>query len=211
MSPSGRGIHYHLNRWTEADDSWVSPSDWDACAATVDLKDGQDVFLRVDIGGQKDSSAVVVAGWVGDVLHVRSWIGEPDDKRTVSTHEARARIVEAADRYTVREAAYDRTMFRESAQELEERGLMMVDFDQGHARMAPASSTLLELIRDRRWSTTVILCCVGMCCRRWRPKPTVAGGSRSASPGRRSTGVWRWRWRPTVLLPPGRSSRPESP
>jgi phage terminase large subunit-like protein len=88
---------YNLNRWTEADDSWVSPSDWDGCAGTVALEPDQEVWLGVDIGGQKDSSAVVVVGWVDNVLHVEQWIGEPDEKHTVSTHEARARIVHAAD------------------------------------------------------------------------------------------------------------------
>jgi len=142
---------YHLNRWTEAADSWVDPAEYDACAGKVNLEPGQDVWLAVDVGGLKDSSAVVTVGWVGDKLHVRQWIGEPNERHKVMVGEARARVIEEADRYRVREVAYDRAMFRESAEMLEEEhGLRMIDFDQGPQRMVPASATLLELIRDGR-------------------------------------------------------------
>jgi hypothetical protein len=41
-------------------------------------------------------------------------------------------------------------MFGESAELLEEMGVVMGDFDQGHARMAPASELVYELIRAGR-------------------------------------------------------------
>lgn len=50
----------------------------------------------------------------------------------------------------LREVVYDPNAFRESAQELEERGLPMVEFPPNNARMVPASEKLYELIRERR-------------------------------------------------------------
>ena len=51
---------------------------------------------------------------------------------------------------SIREIDYDPWSFRESAEMLAEMGLPMVEYDQGNARMAPASERIYELIRERR-------------------------------------------------------------
>lgn len=50
----------------------------------------------------------------------------------------------------MREVCFDPWSFRESAEMLADEGLPMVEFDQGSARMSPASDRLYELIREGR-------------------------------------------------------------
>lgn len=50
----------------------------------------------------------------------------------------------------MREVVYDPHQFAESAEILEEEGLVLVEMPQSDSRMAPASQTLYELIRDGR-------------------------------------------------------------
>ena len=51
---------------------------------------------------------------------------------------------------TLKEIPFDPYGFRESAEILEERGVPMVQFDQNHSRMVPASEQAYELIKEGR-------------------------------------------------------------
>lgn len=139
----------HLNQWTDSVDSWVSASDWDACKGEVRLDDAPDLWIGVDIGVKRDSSAVVEVGWVEDKLHVRSRVLTPEPGRPVAVADVKE-LVAGMGGDRLQEVVYDPNAFRESAQELEERGLVMVEFPPNHARMVPASEKLYELIRERR-------------------------------------------------------------
>jgi len=139
----------HLNQWTDSEDSWVSAGDWDACRGDVRLDEADELWVGVDIGVKRDSSAIVEAGWVEDRLHVRATVLTPSPGRPVAVADVRELVAGmAGDR--VREIDFDPHAFRESAQELEERGLPMVEFAPNNARMVPASEKLYELIRERR-------------------------------------------------------------
>jgi phage terminase large subunit-like protein len=139
----------HLNEWTDTVDSWVSAGDWDACRGEVRLDDAPDLWEGVDIGVKRDSSAIVEVGWVDRKLHCRATVLTPKPGEPVAVADVRERVATmGGDR--VRAVVYDPHSFRESAQELEERGLPMVEFPPNNARMVPASEKLYELIRERR-------------------------------------------------------------
>jgi phage terminase large subunit-like protein len=131
--------------------SWITPEAWDACAGTPLLEQDADAVVGVDIGQKKDSTAVmaVVMGADGKV-HVRQRIMVPEEGRPIAITAARAALAELDDELRIIEVPYDPFKFAESAELLEERGLLMVEFPQTDTRMAPASEALYELIMDGR-------------------------------------------------------------
>jgi phage terminase large subunit-like protein len=141
---------YFLNQWTEAQDGWIPAEAWDVCAGTVTADDDADWFVGVDIGRKKDSTAIVAAAMIDNVLHVRCRLLIPTPQHPVAVADARAEVAQLHGSLRVHEVVYDPYMFGESAEILEEQGLTMVEFPQTDARMAPASETLYELIREGR-------------------------------------------------------------
>lgn len=146
-----RWARYHANVWTEAEEGWISAEEWDACEGPVLLDADEQVYLGVDIGFKRDSTAVVAVGWIAERLHVSACILEPKQGKSLTARDARLAIQQADDEYGgVEGVAYDPTKFQESAEELEELGFLMIEIPQTDSRMGPASETLYGLIRDRR-------------------------------------------------------------
>lgn len=144
MTPS-HWARFVCNVASASEESWIDAESWDACKGEVAL-DGEQVFVGVDIGRMKDSTAVVVATVVGDKLHLSAKILTPTPGRPVAVADARAQILEFARDLDVAEVVYDPHQFQESAELLEEQGMVLVEFPQTDARMAPASEKLYELI-----------------------------------------------------------------
>lgn len=142
----------HMNQWTESDDSWIPPDDWDVCAGKPMIDKEGEVWAGVDIGLKRDASALVWVQWHDDVLHVKHDIRVPRQSHPQSARENRARIQKFAERTPhLREVCFDPWAFRESAEMLaEESGIPMVQFDQNASRMAPASEHLYELVKEHR-------------------------------------------------------------
>lgn len=141
----------HLNQWTESEDSWLSPDDWDACVGKPRIDKEGSVWAGVDIGIKRDASALLWCQWHGDVLHVRHSIHLPKPDRPLSAQENRIRVRNLAKRTpALREVCFDPWAFQESSEELAEEGIPMVQFDQNASRMAPASERLYELVKEHR-------------------------------------------------------------
>lgn len=164
----------HGNQWTETEDAWISPSLWDACAGTPVLDPIDRSWTANDVGIRKDSSAFLHAQWhdhdpdtdkllpaghgrapdqVKSKLHIGHKIMVPDPQHgriydIADIREALARDV--ATRPGTQGVPYDPWGFRESAEDLQDRGLPMVEWPQGNARMCPASETIYELVADGR-------------------------------------------------------------
>jgi phage terminase large subunit-like protein len=134
----------------ETEESWIDPEAWDACKGILAIEDGQDVFVGVDVGQKKDSTAIVLAAWVDDKLHIKAEIVTPKPGHPNAAADARATLGELNDIYRLIEVPYDPWHFSESAEMLEDRGIPMVEFPQTDARMAPASEALFELITAGR-------------------------------------------------------------
>ena len=143
-------LRFACGIWTLTEGSWITPEQWDACAGEVTDDPDADWFVGVDIGRRKDSTAIVAVAMVDDRLHVRARLLLPRPNRPVAVADARAEVVRLDSELRVQETAYDPHQFTESAELLEERGLVMVEFPQTDHRMAPASETLYELIREGR-------------------------------------------------------------
>jgi phage terminase large subunit-like protein len=119
-------------------------------------------MMAVDVGYKKDSAALVWAQWHDHptrrdkdgnpvrMLHIGQRILLPEEIEGLGIADTRELVGKYNGQWALREVPYDPFAFRESAEELEERGVPMVQFDQTNARMVPASEETYELIADER-------------------------------------------------------------
>jgi len=151
MTPT-RWARYHANVWTPAADAWIDPGVWEACyEANAEIPDGSDVYVGIDVGIKKDSSAIVWL-WKRDDerIVVKSKVFTPNGDQPLDLSKIEQGIRELADRYQVMSVSYDRWTFERSAQMLSDEGLLMVEFPMTNERTVPASSRLYEAIQQHR-------------------------------------------------------------
>jgi phage terminase large subunit-like protein len=132
---------YHAGQWTERASYWLPPGAWQACVGSP--QPGPDIWVGVDIGGQRAATAVA---WVDSDLQAGVWIGHGDE----AVLEARDVIRELARSHTIMEVAFDPWRAGQLAAELEQEGVPCVTFPQSDSRMIPASSSLHAAIVERR-------------------------------------------------------------
>jgi phage terminase large subunit-like protein len=131
--------------------SWITPEAWDACSGRPDIPADAEAVVGVDIGQKKDSTAVIAVSLDADGrVHVAHRIMVPEEGRPIAITAARAAIAEFDDELRILEVPYDPYKFAESAECSRSAALLMVEFPQTDARMAPASEALYELIMDGR-------------------------------------------------------------
>jgi hypothetical protein len=103
---------------------------------------GEDVWIGVDVGGERSATPVV---YVNAALHVGVGIYHGDP----GVLEAVDHVRELASHYNVRELVYDPWRFGQAAQELEREGMTAVAFPQHDARLIPASARLHAAIVEQ--------------------------------------------------------------
>jgi phage terminase large subunit-like protein len=141
----------HLNQWTATEDAWLSEDSWDACKGNPVIDPALPVYAGVDVGLMRDSSALVGCQWRDGKLHVKQRIWLPEDNPNLGAQDIRIAVGRFAGATPgLKEVAYDPWAFRESAEELFDRGVPMVQFDQNSSRMSPASQKLYELVDEGR-------------------------------------------------------------
>lgn len=146
--PEHEWIRYFANRWvTIAAESWLPDGAWRACADTsVDLVDGADTWVGLDMALKHDTVAVVVGQHTPDgrmVVRHRAWLPDGD---TVDVASVEAHLRDLHRRYRLVEVAYDPAYFQRSAEVLTDDGLPMVEFPQSAQRMVPACQIAYEWI-----------------------------------------------------------------
>lgn len=103
---------YHGNQWTARDGSWLPAGAWQACVGDPVIEDGEDIWVGVDVGGDRAATAVV---WCNAALHVNCEIYHGDE----GVLDAVDRVRELATTHSLREVVYDPWRFGQAAQELE--------------------------------------------------------------------------------------------
>lgn len=134
---------FHANQWTERAGHWLPAGAWNECIGEPEFTAGEDVWIGVDIGGERSATAVV---WINERLHVGVSIYHGDE----GVIDAVERVRELAEEFTIRELSFDPWRFQQGAQELEQRGIPAVSFPQTDVRMIPASDRLYRAIVERR-------------------------------------------------------------
>jgi len=142
----------HLNQWTESEDAWIKPFEWDRCKGEPLFDPKEPSYMAVDVGIRRDSAAIIWAQWHGNAIHIGQLVLTPEDQgEQFGVADVRGAVAnEAARHQQLREVAFDPWSFRESAEILMERGVPMLEFPQNNSRMAPASESIYELVRERR-------------------------------------------------------------
>lgn len=139
---------YHLGQWTRADECWLPPGAWEACAGAVTINPAKPVVVTVDFAIKHDSVAVCVAqrdpsGRVQVQVKVWDPAGDTIDVAAVENY-----LRELHRTLRVETVAYDPAYFVRSAEVLLDEGLPMAEFSQGAAAMVPACQESYRLICD---------------------------------------------------------------
>ena len=137
---------FHACRWGVGEGAWLPPGAWSSCRgewAPVDVP----VWLGVDIGGSRASSAIVGVTAELEVAEVHVFHG---DEAVMDVVDA---ITEIAGRRTVVEVAHDPWRFRSEALRLErDHGLETVEIPMSATRLGAMSETLHSVVVSGRLS-----------------------------------------------------------
>jgi phage terminase large subunit-like protein len=134
---------FHACRWGQTEGSWLPAGAWQSCVGVPQFQDGEDIWVGVDVGGERSASAVV---WVNEELHVGCAIYHGD----IGVLECVEQVRDLADKYTIREVVFDPWRFGQAALELERERLTVLQFPQTDVRMVPASLRLHAAIVEGR-------------------------------------------------------------
>lgn len=152
---SNEWIRYYANKWvTVAADSWLKdyPSAWAECQGTWHLEGDEVAVLAVDMALTRDSVAVVEVRALADGRYAcvpRIWYPADNKLPFVEIFEYIAnRAGELGTAY--RGLVYDPRYFELQAQQLEDDGFLVIQFDQSPVRMIPAVGLTFDLIKERR-------------------------------------------------------------
>jgi phage terminase large subunit-like protein len=143
-------VRYHLNRWFQDPELlWMDMAAHAARAKPGQLPPpGTAVVLGFDGSRHKDSTAIVGATVAvrPHVFVVECWERPRDagDDWEVPEAAVRARLMQACEYWNVVEVAADVALWRETLQNLEMRGLPLLEFPQTSKRMAPACEAFIE-------------------------------------------------------------------
>ncbi|MGK2923639.1 MAG: terminase large subunit domain-containing protein [Methyloceanibacter sp.] len=149
----------HLNLWTSTEQLWLPPDAWKRLRSDARIKPGERVWVGVDIGFKRDSSAVVMVarrdgeGPGGKPLYIaKSWVFSPamesDGSLDLSPVENRLKQINVEQ--DVVEVRYDRTLFQRSAEDLSETMRMVEVPWASNQRVVEMSQALYELIVEKQ-------------------------------------------------------------
>jgi phage terminase large subunit-like protein len=152
--PNHEWIRYYANRWVDvADESWLKdhPAAWPDCRGTWESSEANPFVLAVDMALKRDSVAVDRLERLPDgrtAVTARIWRAEHHDGRIPHADVWRyvRRLAVGAG---FRGVVYDPRYFQLPAEQLEDEGVEVIEFDQQPARMAPACGHAFELIVNR--------------------------------------------------------------
>lgn len=157
---------YHLNQFVGTEEAWLPEGAFVACreegiALNPDLPVGVGVFKTA----QSDGASIAVAQRQGSrVMLTCTTFARESATGRVSAEAMRLHLLALSDRFPRPQMAdpktkaplpgpaiaFNRVQFTESAEALDQEGLNMVEFPQIASTMAPASTTVYELVTTKR-------------------------------------------------------------
>ncbi len=141
--PESAFAQFHACRWGIGEGSWLPAGAWQRCVGKPQFTDGEDIWIGVDVGGERSATAVV---YVNAGLHVGAGIYHGDG----GVLECVDHVRDLAGRYNVREVVFDPWRFGQAAQELERERIPVLQFPQTDVRMIPASQRVHAAIVEQR-------------------------------------------------------------
>lgn len=151
-NPEAEFRRYYLNQWVQGEQAAIQPAAWDACLRQECLMPGVDVWLGVDLGEKRDTSAIVWVALAGDgrlVARSEVFSAEKISGMETTLPQVEACLRRLAETYHVRRVNFDKWQMRDLAARLASEGLPMYECPQNNANMVPASQLTFDLIGNR--------------------------------------------------------------
>ncbi|MCG3778039.1 MAG: hypothetical protein JW388_0745 [Nitrospira sp.] len=169
----------YTNQWTSSETQWIPIQEWDACEADepINMEElrSYPCYGGLDLASVRDLTAFALCWPVGEKVYYRVWAYLPEEdlagrsKRDGVPYDQWARdghviltpgnttdwryvvnhIKGLSDKLSVKSIAFDRAGARDTAAELSDYGIEVVDFGQGFLSMSPAAKRMEKLIYDR--------------------------------------------------------------
>lgn len=144
MTP-GRWARFACGVWTNAEEPWIEAPVWDGLKVDIGkVEEGEAVWAAVDVG---TNPAIVLAALRDEeaaAVHAVIFDGQ------VPLERVEAELMTLAEKYDIREVAFDRVGFQRSAELLEAQGLPMMEIPHSPERMSIVSMTLHRLIQQSK-------------------------------------------------------------
>lgn len=145
---------YFTNQWTGAASSWLPPGVWDGCESDEPLVPGAPTAIGWDASTKIDTTALCVVQDQDGRKVVRWWLwerpllqeGSGDETWRLPIAEVEQRVEALCAEYQPVGVAYDPQFITWSADELDRRGLPMIEWPQTDSRMVPATQATYEAI-----------------------------------------------------------------
>ena len=145
-------IRYRLNGWTSSANAFLPAGAWDSLKSDRKLREREEVILGFDGAWKGDSTALVAIALEDFHLSVLGhWEAPPNDPdwRTPAPEVEQA-VLQAMDRFTVRELVADPWRFEQSLLRLQDdHGAPLLEFPtNSRARMIPATGGFYQAVMD---------------------------------------------------------------
>jgi phage terminase large subunit-like protein len=145
-------IRYYANRWVDvADESWLAehPAAWGKCQGSWSVAGDEETVLAIDLSLSRDSTAVVELARLHDgrlAATARIWMprkGQLVPHKDVSAYVL-GRIKDLGGRF--RGVVYDPALMQQIAEDIEDAGVVPIEFSQQPSFMAPACAAAFDAI-----------------------------------------------------------------
>jgi hypothetical protein len=132
---------------TVSNRGWLrdEPQAWAACLSPLELLPAGETWCGVDGSLNRDSTAVATVQRIDERLVIRVRVWEPQGG-LIPYDEVRQHLRDQCDAFDVQSIAYDSRYFSESAIELLDEGLPMIEVPQSVERMTPICGRAAEAV-----------------------------------------------------------------
>ena len=142
---------FHLGQWADGIDCWLGADGrrwWDTLIDPYQMVPGEAVWVGVDVGLKRDSTAVVTLQKRPDGRwHVTCKIWMPSDDEPVDITDVMEHIRRISKTFPVVEVSFDPRFFDVPAKMLSDEKIPMVEIPQSVERMTSAVGSTFELIK----------------------------------------------------------------
>lgn len=146
MASEAEWLRYACGIWTEAEEPWLDPSQWDGLASEgLAIPDGSEIWLAVKMRGQ--TAAVVTLTKTEEHLDAEAAIWNDE----VTFAEVEGTVRDLCARFRVKSVLFEGRSFGRSAELLETEGYPMLEFPMTTPeRLSMTSASLQRVIESRQ-------------------------------------------------------------
>lgn len=149
--PPHEWIRYYANKWVDvSEESWLKdhPQAWMACKGEWESDQANEFVITIDMALKHDSVAVsrlekLPDGRIAVTSRIWEAMGGRIDHLDVFNHVRKIAVGPG-----FRGVAYDPRFFEVPGRQLEDEGILVIQFDQTPQRMAPACGLTFQMIID---------------------------------------------------------------